>query len=42
MHKLVGALLPFSGRLAIGEIVMVEALTGPAVGAVEDGEEEAQ
>ena len=41
-HELVGALLPFSGRVARGEIVMVEALTGPAVGAVEDGEGKAQ
>ena len=37
-HELVGALLPLSGRVAKGEIVMVEALTGSTVRAVEDGE----
>ena len=39
-HELVGALLPFSGKVAIGEMVAVEALMGSAVGAVEDGERE--
>ena len=41
-HELVGALLPFSGKVAIYEIVTVEALTGSAVGAVEDSEGEAR
>ena len=36
-HELVGVLLLFSGRVAIGEIVTVEALTGSTVEAVEDG-----
>ena len=40
-HELVGALLPFSGKVAIGEMVAVEALMGSDVGAVEDGEREA-
>ena len=40
-HELVGALLPFSGKVAIGEMVTVEALMGSAVGAVENGEREA-
>ena len=37
-HELVGAPLPFSGRVAIGEIVTVEVLTGSTVEAVKDGE----
>ena len=41
-HELVGALLPFSGKVATGEMVAVEALVGSAVGVVEDGEEEAR
>ena len=41
-HELVGALLPFSGKAVIGEMVVVEGLTGSAVGAVEDGEWEAR
>ena len=40
-HELVGALLTFSGKVAIGEMVAVEALMGSAVGAVENGEREA-
>ena len=40
-HELVGAVLPLSGRVAIGEIVTVKALTGSAVRAVEDSEGEA-
>ena len=40
-HELVDALLPFSGEMAIGEIVAVKALVGSAVGATEDGEGEA-
>ena len=38
MHELVGALLPFSGKVAIGEMVAVKALMGPIVGAMEEGE----
>ena len=38
MHELVGALLPFSGKVAIGEMVAVKAVIGSTVGAVEDGE----
>ena len=41
-HELVGALLPFSGEVVIGEMVAVEALMSSAVGAVEDGEGEAR
>ena len=40
LHELVSTLLLFLGRVAIGEMVMVEALTGSAVDAVEDGEGE--
>ena len=36
-HELVGMMLPF--KVAIGEMVAVEALVDSAVGAVEDGEE---
>ena len=42
MHELVDALLPISGKVTIGEMVVVEALTGSTVGAFEDGEEEAR
>ena len=38
MHELVGALLPFSGKIAIGETIAVKALMGSTVGAIEDGE----
>ena len=39
MHELVGALLlPFSGKVAIGEIVAAETLMGSTVGAIKDGE----
>ena len=38
MHELVGALLPFSGKVAIGEMVAVEALMGSTVGAIKDDE----
>ena len=38
MHELVGALLPFLGKVAIGEMVAVKALMGSTVGAIEDGE----
>ena len=41
-HKLVGASLPFSGEIAIGEMVAVKALVGAAAGAIEDGEGEAR
>ena len=37
-HELVGALLPFSGKIVIGEIVAVRALMSSAVGAIDDGE----
>ena len=39
-HELVDELLPFSGEIAIGEMVAVKALGGFAVGAIEDGEGE--
>ena len=38
MHELVGALLPFSGKVAIGEMVAFKALMGSTVEAIEDGE----
>ena len=41
-HELVDALLPFSGEIAIGEMVAIKALVGSAVGAIEDGEGEAR
>ena len=41
-HELVGALLSFSGEIAIGEMVVVKALMGFAVGAIEDGEGKAR
>ena len=41
-HELVGALLPFSGEIAIGEMVAVKALVCSAVGAIENGEGEAR
>ena len=37
-HELVAKLLPFSGEIAIGEVVAVKALVGSAVKVVEDGE----
>ena len=37
MHELVGTLLPFSGKVAIGEMVAVEALMGSTVEAIKDG-----
>ena len=42
LHELVDALLPFSGKVAVGEMVAVEVLMGSAVGAVEDDEGEAR
>ena len=41
-HELVGTLLSFSGKVSIGEMVAVEALTGSAIGAVEDDKMEAR
>ena len=41
-HNFVEALLPFSGEIAIGEMIVVKALVGSAVGAIEDGEGEAR
>ena len=38
MHELVGTLLPFSSKVAIGEMVAFKALMGSTVGAIEDGE----
>ena len=38
MHELVGAMLPFSGKVVIGEMMAVKALMGSTVGAIEDGE----
>ena len=38
MRELVGALLPFSGKIAIGEMIAVKALMGYTVGAIKDGE----
>ena len=37
MYELVGALLPFSDKIAIGEMVAVKALMDSTVGAIEDG-----
>ena len=42
MHELVGALLPFSDRVATGEMVAVKALMGSTIGAIKDGEEGAR
>ena len=42
MHELVGVLLPFSGKVAIGGMVAVKALMGSTVGAIENGEEGAR
>ena len=38
MHEIVGALLSFLDKIAIGEMVEVEALMGSTVGAIKDGE----
>ena len=38
MHELVGALLPFLGKVAVGKMVAVKAPMGPIVGAIKDGE----
>ena len=42
MHELVGALSPFSDKVAIGEMVVVKALMGSTVRAIKDGEEGAR
>ena len=42
MHELAGALLPFSDKVAIGEMLVVKALMGSTVGAIKDGEGGAQ
>ena len=41
-HEPVGALLPLSGKVSIGEMIAVETLIGPVVGEVDDGEGEAR
>ena len=41
-HELVGSLLPFTGEIAIGEMVAVKTLVGSAVRAGEDGKGEMQ
>ena len=41
-NEFVGSLLPFTGKIATGEMVAVEALVGSTVGEVEDGEGEAR
>ena len=38
MYELVGALLPFSDEVAIGEMVAVKTRIGSTVGAIKDGE----
>ena len=38
MHELVGALLPFSDKVTIGEMVAVKALVGSTVRAIKDSE----
>ena len=42
MHELVGALLPFSARVTIGDMVAVKALMGSTAGEMEDSEGEAR
>ena len=41
-NELVGSLFPFTGEVAMSEMVAVKALVGSAVRAVEDGEGEAR
>ena len=41
-HALAGTLFPFSGMVAIGDMVTVEVLMRSAVGGAEDGEVEAR
>ena len=38
MHELIGALLQFSGKVVISEMVAVKALMVSTAGAIEDGE----
>ena len=38
MHELVEALLPFSGKVAIGEMIAVKTLMGSTVEAIKGGE----
>ena len=38
VHELVGALLPFLDKVAIGEMVAVKALMGSTVATIKDGE----
>ena len=38
MHELVGALLPFSGKVAVGKMVAVKGLMGFTIRAIKDGE----
>ena len=42
MHELVGVLLPFLGKVAIGEMVAVKVQMGSTVGAIENGQEGAR
>ena len=37
-YELLDSLLPFSCKVVIGEVVVVEALTGSTIVAIEDGE----
>ena len=41
-YELVGAMLPFSDKVVIGEVVAVEVLMGSTVVAIEDDEAEAR
>ena len=41
-HELVSVLLPFSGKIAKGEMIAVEALMGSTIVAIKDGEGEAR
>ena len=42
MYELVGAMFPFSGMVAVDEMVAVEALMGSTVVAIEDDKGEAR
>ena len=42
VYELVGAMFPFSGMVAVGEMVAVEALMGSIVVAIEGDEREAR
>ena len=41
-HKFIGALLTLASKVAIGELVAVEALTSTTVRSIKDGEREAR